>query len=146
MGRTHYMQDRVKIARRIPTLNRGIVENMVQGVVVDCPKPLEYEEEKRREITDWIPARLRLPGGDEDDSSGVKTDLGIQYELVMYAWDENGQEIQPKQHDELIIKYSRDGDLADVTARLRITGTIHEVRKRSKLYSFIMPVILYTEF
>lgn len=140
------MEDRVKITRRIPTLNRGIVENMVQGVVVEHPSPQSYTEEVRDEISDWIPARLRLPAGDEDDSSGVKTDLPVQYELVMYAFDVNGAEIHPKQHDELILQYKRDGELTGTTARLRITGTIREVRKRSRLFSFVMPVVMYTEF
>lgn len=140
------MQDRVKITRRIPTLNRGVVENLVQGVVVDCPDPHEYTEESRDEASDWIPARLRLPGGDENDTSGVKTDLAIQYELVLYAFDENGAEVHPKQHDELIIKYMRDGELVSATSRLRITGAIQEVRKRSKLYSYLIPVVMHTEF
>jgi len=146
MSRIHYMQDRARISRRIPTLNRGIVENLVQGVVIDCPSPHEIQEEQRRDISDWIPARLRLAGGDEDSSSGVKTALPIQYELVLNAFDEKGAEVQPKQHDELVVMYHRDGDLTQVTSRLRITGTIQEIRKRSKLYSYVIPVVLHTEF
>lgn len=144
MGRVHYMQDRVKIMRRKPTIDKGIVQNhnrgIVENVLVDYP---DY----RDAVSEWIPARLRIPSGDEEVSqSGAKVDLSMMYELVMYAWDENGDEIYPKQHDELIIKYKRDGSLVDTTTRLRITGTIQEVRKRSKVYSFIMPVVMYTEF
>lgn len=144
MGRVHYMQDRVKIARRITKYSRGLVENVSRGLVEDEPE--NYPEE-RVEQTDWIPARMRLPAGDEtptDDMS--KVDLPIIYELVMYAWDENGEEICPKQHDELILKYRRDGALTDTTSRLRITGTIREVRKRNRLFSYVMPVVMDTEF
>jgi hypothetical protein len=138
------MQDRVKITRRIATLNRGIVQNVTRGIVED--NPTQYPED-RTEETDWIPARLRLPAGDEETfESGAKVDLSIQYELVLYGWDVNGEEVCPKQHDELILKYRRDGDLTDTTSRLRITGTIQEVRKRNKLYSYVMPVVMDTEF
>ena len=138
------MLDRVKIMRRKPTIDRGIVQNYNRGIVEDVL--VDYPD-SRDSVSDWIPARLRLPAGDEDVfDSGAKVDLPIVYELVMYAWDENGVEIYPKQHDELIIRYKRDGSLVDTTTRLRITGTIQEVRKRSKVYSFIMPVVMDTEF
>lgn len=144
MSRIHYLQDRVKITRRIATLNRGIVQNVSRGIVED--NPVKYPEE-RTEETDWIPARIRIPAGDENViESGAKVDLAITYELVLYGWDENGREICPKQHDELILKYRRDGELTDTTSRLRITGTIQEVRKRNKLYSYIIPVVMDTEF
>lgn len=144
MGRVHYLQDRVKIMRRKPTIDRGIVQNYNRGIVendlVDYP---EY----RNPASEWIPARLRLPGGDENVfEGGAKVDLAIVYELVLYAWDENGDEIYPKQHDELILKYKRDGSLVDTTTRLRITGTVQEVRKRNRVYSFVMPVVMHTEF
>ena len=138
------MQDRVKIARRITQHNRGLVENVSRGLVED--EPLKYPRE-RVEQTDWIPARLRLPAGDEAvTAEGSKVDLAVVYELVLYAWDENGSEVCPKQHDELIIKYKRDGELVDTTSRLRITGTINETRKRNRLYSYVMPVVMDTEF
>lgn len=144
MSRVHYLQDRVKITRRIATLNRGIVSNVTRGLVED--NPTEYPEE-RTEKSDWIPARLRIPAGDEEvNETGAKVDLPIIYELVMYGWDENGKEVCPKQHDELEIKYKRDGALTSTTSRLRITGTIQEVRKRNRLYSYIMPVVMNTEF
>lgn len=138
------MQDRVRITRRIATLNRGIVSNVTRGIVED--NPTEFPQERTVE-TAWIPARLRLPGGDENVfESGAKVDLEVLYELVMYAWDEDGEEVCPKQHDELVLKYKRDGDLVDTTSRLRITGTIKEIRKRNRLYSYVMPVVMSTEF
>lgn len=144
MSRIHYMQDRVKISRRIAHVTRGIVENVTRGLVNE--NPIDYPEE-RTEETDWIPCRLKLPAGDETIiESGAKTDLPIMYELVMYAWDENGEEVCPKQYDELVLKYARDGALTGTTSRLRITGTIQEVRKRNKLYSYIIPVVMNTEF
>jgi len=144
MSRVHYMQDRVKITKRIATLNRGVVQNVTRGLV--DANPIRYPEE-RTEETDWIPARIRVPAGDEATfDSGAKVDLPINYELVLYAWDENGAEICPEQHDELIIKYRRDGALTDVSSRLRIVGTIQETRKRNKLYSYVMPVVMHTEF
>jgi len=144
MSRIHYMQDRVKITRRIATLNRGVVQNVTRGIVE--ANPTDYPEE-RTEASEWIPARLRLPAGDEEVfETGAKVDLSIIYELVLYAWDENGEEVCPKQHDELVLKYRRDGALTDTTSRLRITGTIQEVRKRNKLYSYVMPVVMNTEF
>lgn len=145
MSRIHYLQDRAKITRRIATLNRGIVQNVSRGVVEE--NPIDYPQE-RTEETDWIPARIRIPSGEESVSteSTVKVDLGIGYELVLYAWDENGVEVCPKQHDELILKYRRDGELTDTTSRLRITGIIQEVRKRNRLYTYIIPVVMDTEF
>ena len=144
MSRVHYMQDRVKIARRITTIQRGIVENVSRGLVEDQP---DVYPEERTEETDWIPARLRLPAGDEAvTEAGSKVDLAIIYELVLYGWDENGKEVCPKQHDELIIKYRRDVELTDTSSRLRITGTINEIRKRNRLYSYVMPVVMDTEF
>lgn len=144
MSRVHYMQDRVKISRRITKIERGIVENVTRGLVEDEP---ERFPEERTEETDWIPARLRLPAGDEVvTEEGSKVDLAVIYELVLYGWDENGKEVCPKQHDELIIKYRRDGALTDTSSRLRITGTIKETRKRNRLYSYVMPVVMDTEF
>jgi hypothetical protein len=144
MGRVHYMQDRVQIATRIALLNRGLVENVSRGLVED--NPTEHPVERTTNNA-WIPARLRLPAGDETSPENMqKVDLPIVYELVMYAWDENGQEVCPKQHDELILKYRRDGALVDTSSRLRITGTIQEVRKRNRLFSYVMPVVMDTEF
>lgn len=144
MSRLHWMQDRVKITRRIAKKERGIIENVSRGLVEDQP---ETYPEERDEKSDWIPARLRLPGGDESVTEmGAKVDLPIIYELVIYGWDENGEEVCPKQHDELILKYKRDGELTETTSRLRITGTIREIRRRSKLYSYVMPVVMDTEF
>jgi hypothetical protein len=154
MGRKHWMKDRVKIARRKPTLEKGVVENLTRGIVEERPlihketdpNDLESYEEERSEASAWIPARLRSPGGSESETAEVKVDLGIQYELVLYGWDEHGTEICPQQHDEFIVEYSRDGQYQGVNGRLRIVGTINEIRKRSRLYSYVMPVILYTEF
>lgn len=143
MSRNHWLQDRVKISTRIPTLNRGIVENVNRGIIDE--NPAEYAEE-RLETSDWIPARLRLPAGVEETQQEVKVDLQIQYELVLSATDVNGKQICPKQHDELVIKYRRDNELVDTSQNLRIVGTIEEVRKRSRLYSYIIPVIMDTEF
>jgi len=144
MSRIHYMQDRVKITRRIATVNRGIVQNVSRGMVEADPATFP---EERTEQTDWIPARIRIPSGDEQVfETGAKVDLPIMYELVMYGWDENGQEVCPKQHDELILRYKRDGGLTETTSRLRITGTVQEVRKRNKLYSYVMPVVMDVEF
>lgn len=144
MSRIHYMQDRVKISRRIAHVTRGIVENVTRGLVNE--NPIDFPEE-RTEESEWIPARLRLPAGDEEViESGAKVNLPIIYELVMYAWDENGEEVCPKQYDELVLKYARDGALTGTTSRLRITGTIQEVRKRNRLYSYIIPVVMNTEF
>jgi len=144
MSRIHYMQDRVKISRRIAHVTRGIVENVTRGLVNE--NPIDFPEE-RTEESEWIPARLRLPAGDEaENESGAKVDLPVIYELVMYAWDENGEEVCPKQYDELVLKYARDGALTGTTSRLRITGTIQEVRKRNRLYSYIIPVVMNTEF
>lgn len=139
------MQDRVKISRRVASLDQGIVTNVNQGIV--DARPIEYPRQ-RAEVSEWIPARLRNPAGDESigDDSSNKVDLGILYELVLYAWDEAGNEVCPKQHDELIVKYRRDGKFVDTTSRMRITGTIQEVRKRNRLYSYVMPVVLDTEF
>ncbi len=145
MSRVHWMKDRVKITRKISTLNRGIVENLNRGIIEEQPDKYDAADPERSEITDWIPARLRSPGGNEGQGEEVKVDLGIVYELVLYGWDEKGFEVCPKQHDELIIKYARDGDLVETTQRLRITGTIKETRKRSKLYSYVMPVVMDTE-
>jgi len=138
------MQDRVRIERRIPTLNRGIVENVNRGIVEENPG--QYPESERDDVSDWIPARLRLPSGEETTNLDVKVDLGVQYELVLHAFDVHGQQICPIQSDELVIKYSRDSELMDVNSRLRIVGTIEEVRKRSKLFSYIIPVVHDTEF
>lgn len=143
MSRTHWLQDRVKISTRIPTLNRGIVENVNRGIVEE--NPTRYPEE-RNETSDWIPARLRLPAGVEETPMEVKVDLSIQYELVLSAFDVNGKQVCPSQHDELILKYRRDNELVDTSQRLRITGTIEEVRKRSRLYTYIIPVVMETEF
>lgn len=153
MGRIHYLQDRAKIMRRIPTLDHGIVQNTTRGIV-DETYNRSYDEQVnndypdvRSEESDWIPARLRLPAGDEEVfEGGAKVDLAIRYELVLYGWDESGREVQPTQHDEFIIKYKRDGSLTDTTTRFRITGTIQEIRKRNKLYTFVMPVVMHTEF
>ena len=148
MSRVHWMKDRVKISRRTASYNRGIIQNerITQGIVEDEPVTNPVGKD-RIEASEWIPARLRIPSGDESDfDSGAKVDLAIQYELVMHAWDVNGEEICPKQHDELILKYRRDGDLTDATSRLRITGTIQEVRKRERLYSYVIPVVMHTEF
>ena len=144
MSRVHWMQDRVKITRRIPTLNRGIVENVNRGIVEENPD--KYPDSERDELTDWIPARMRLPSGEETNPLQVKVDLGVQYELVLHAFDVHGKQICPIQSDEFIIKYSRDSELMDVSSRLRIVGTIEEVRKRSKLFSYIVPVVHDTEF
>jgi hypothetical protein len=144
MSRVHYMQDRVKISKRIAHVTRGIVENVTRGLVED--NPTDFPEE-RIEETDWIPARLRVPAGDEEViEGGARMNLKIIYELVMYAWDINGDEVCPQQYDELVIQYKRDGEHTGVSARLRITGTIKEVRKRNKLYSYVMPVSIDTEF
>jgi len=148
MSRIHWMQDRAKIATRIPTLNRGIVENVNRGIIDE--NPTVYSEnfyaEERVDTSEWIPARLRLPAGEEDNPLEVKEDLAIEYELVLSAFDINGRQICPEQHDEFIIKYRRDNEWVDASSRLRITGTIEEVRKRSKLYSYIIPVQMHTEF
>jgi len=119
------------------------VENVNRGIVEE--QPATYPDERDEEGA-WIPARLRLPAGTEDNPMEVKVDLPIQYELVLAAEDVNGRQIQPSQYDEFIIKYRRDNELVDTNQRLRITGTIEEVRKRSKLYTFIVPVVMSTEF
>ena len=143
MSRVHWMKDRVKISRRLATIDRGIVQNVTRGIVEE--DPINFPNE-RAEVSDWIPARLRLPGGDEEVfDTGAKVDLQVQYELVMYAWDVNGEEVCPKQHDEIILKYSRDNALTDTTSRLRVVGTIKETRKRDRLYSYVMPVVMDTE-
>ena len=130
MSRIHYLQDRVKISRRLATLNRGIVDS---------------DPNNRQEVTDWIPARLRIPAGDEVQPTEVKVDLPVTYELVLLGEDENGRQICPKQHDEFIIRYRRDSELVETSSRLRITGTIEEIRKRSKLFTYVIPVVMDTE-
>lgn len=142
MSRIHYMQDRVRIRRRRKHVERGIVENVNRGIVEESP---EHKDE-RDPVGGWIPARIRNPESFEDRTQEVKIDLPHEYELVMYAWDEDGNEICPLQHDQLQIKYRRDGDLVDTTAEARITGIIKEVRKRNRLYSYVMPIVLDTEF
>ena len=140
MSRLDYMQDRVKITRRVPTLNRGVVENDPNI------------EEGRVPVSDWIPARLRKVGGSESQSKEVKMDLPISYELVMLAVDNSGRKVRPRQHDRFIVQYARSTDvgqepvLNDISQRLRITGTIKEVRKRARIYSYVIPVILDVEF
>jgi hypothetical protein len=140
MGRTDYLIDRVKISRRVPTLNRGLVEN-------DSDL-----DEGRVTVSDWIPARIRKIGGAEVQTQETKVDLPISYELVMLAKDKNGNPIRPQQHDRFIFEYARstkDLDLPQYMSssqKFRILGSIKEVRKRSRIYSYVIPVILDLEF
>lgn len=144
MARVHYLQDRVKLRRRIKRFERGVVENVNRGIVEENPQ--EYPDE-RDDASGWIPARIRgVDPSPETADLEVKVDLPILYELVMYAYDEHGKPVCPKQHDQVIIRYSRDNKLVETTAEARIVGTIEEVRKRSKLFSYVMPIVLDTEF
>ena len=132
MARVHYLRDRVRISRKQATLNRGVVDN---------------DLEDRKTITDPIPCRIRNIAGAEETGEGMKkVTLPIGYELVLYNKDINGKEICPKQHDEFILEYARDDELVGTNVRLRIVGAIEEVRRRTRLETYIIPVVADTEF
>ena len=145
MGRLHYLQDRAKLSRPIATKSRGIVENVSRGMVEEHPET--YPTERNEDVTDWIPARLRPPSASEVRNFGdAKLDLQFSHVLVLHAYDESGNFIDPRQYDEIIVKYRRDGELVDLSARVRVTSAIQEVRKRSKVFSYTLGVVLDTEY
>lgn len=126
------MVDRARILRPDPDVNKQVVTR--RGM-------------KHQQWGDWIPARLRPVRGTESrQSSMVK--LVHNYELILHHHDESGNEVCITESDRLEIIPRRNLELldeSDAIQEFKIVGSIQEVRKRTKVVSYIVPVAYETE-
>ena len=123
-----YLVDRARILRATTKKVKGVVSK-------SDPIP----------VTDWIPARLRYDEGDENFSA---TNVNLQelFELVIHTEDESGDKVIPNEADTLEIRRYLDDKLTEVVVNYKIVGSIREIRKRSKLVSYVTNVRLDREY
>lgn len=130
MGRSNtYLVDRARIMKVKPTINMGVVSR----------------EELREPYGDWINARLRPVSGNETvENAQVK--LTYSHELILHRYDMSGNEICVDESDEFEIMVSRNNTLTKSLDAFAIAGAIYEVRKRTVVQSYVIPLELTTEF
>lgn len=123
MARSNYMVDRALILRSEVGETFG----------------MEYRADDA-EIGDWIPCRLRVPTHDTEEDAARYSSIP-SHELHLLAYDLSGVRIKLQQSD-LFRVYQRINDYwVAYPAPFRIVGAIQPKRRRTRLISYIVPVI-----
>lgn len=130
MGRSQaYLVDRARIHRVVPVLNSGVVSR----------------EDSRQIQGDWINARLTpVTGVEGREMAQVK--LVHTHDLILDRLDASGNEVFPIESDQFEIMVDRNNELSKSVEGFKIVGAILEVRKRTRVQSYVIPLTLETEF
>lgn len=125
-----YLADRARILRPQLDINKQVVSRRNME-----PQP----------VSDWINARIRPVRGTEVPQEGM-IKLVHSHEVVLHHHDESGNQVMVFEGDELELKAARNQELPDLSIKkFTVTGSVREIRKRTKVVSYIVPVILETE-
>jgi len=123
MSRSHFLTDRALIVHQEVGKTRGV--NFKSSDV---------------EIGDWIPCRLREPSGDVGNNN-ANYSIAPSHEILLNAYDLNGYRIRLHHADTLRI-YQRINDYwVAFETPFRIVGAIVPKRRRTRLVSYIVPVL-----
>jgi len=123
-----YLVDRAKILRVQPLIASGVIS----------------KQNSKAPTGDWIKARLQPVDGNEIREMG-QVKLVHSHTLILYKVDESGNEVCPIQSDEFELKVNRNGKISDSIDKFKIVGAIQEIRKRTTVQSYVVPVVLETE-
>ena len=153
MGRScTLLVDRARLSRPGITYNKGVVSGSTTvdsgGIVSSNPSRTGgaiKKEEDFHEKSDWIQARLRPVSGVEDGQEAM-TKLNFSHELVLHTTDLSGNDVCPIESDEIEIRVDRNNHLSESISKFKITGAINEIRKRTKVQSYVLQVTLETEY
>jgi len=130
MGRsTTYLVDRARIMRVVP---------VIDGSVISRKRDLEV-------VGDWINARLRPVSGNEVRELG-QVKLVHTHELVLDRFDASGNEVHTIESDQFEIMVSRDNKMSKSLDKFKVSGAIQEIRKRTAVQSYVVPLVLETEY
>jgi len=123
MARSHFFTDRALIIRQEVGETLG----------------MKFKEQDV-ELGDWIPCRLREPSGDVDNEQG-KYAIAPSHELHLNPYDLSGVRIKVRQSDTLRV-YQRINDYwVEFETVFRIVGPIIPKRRRTRLVSYIIPLL-----
>lgn len=114
--------------------NKGVVTARNAGEVA-------YDD-----VGDWVPARLRPVSGDENKNpENVK--LPHSHEIVLALKDVSGAPVVVSESDIIDIRYCRNGEVSsDRITGFKIVGAIQEIRKNTKVVSYVLPVTRDVEY
>ena len=128
--RVAYLADRARVLRPDIEVNKQVVSRRNMQ-----PQP----------VSDWIAARVKpVKGGEIREEGMVK--LVHSHDIHLHHHDETGNEVMVFEGDELELKAARNQELGEVAInRFKIVGVVREIRKRTKVVSYIVPVALETE-
>lgn len=132
MGRSNtYLVDRARILRPVAELDMGVVSR--------------HKVSDLEPHGDWINARLQpVDGIERREPAQVK--LVHSHTLILDKYDASGNEVCPVESDKFEIMVQRDNKMSKVLSGFKTVGAIQEVRKRTTVQSYIVPLALETEF